>query len=1016
MIRRISALSLLAGAISLGNLAAQIAPVAPPPSVSGEIIELSPFTVDASRDKGYRAENTLAGSRLNTPLRDTAASVSVFTEEFLQDLAITDIDQLIDYSVGTQLDLQDSNAGSDANNHIGGANIVRRFDIRGIRASESLDYFRSITPNDSYRIGRYDESRGPNGILFGVSSAGGLINQSSILASTHRDSGRLSYQFGTEDTNRSEVRFNKVIVPKKLGLALAAVHQENGGWREPDFKDKDRLFATLTFTPNSRMTFRVMGERGNEYFARVAPYGISDNALAWIDNRDARGVSAVTFNPTGGNPNAAQQALGVVARNQAATGRRFVYIENNGSFYNSAGALLTGSYDNPVVRAPDGSPGVAGETIRINDPGFVAYDLNSGGAGMYRDQDLTNYTLTFDWRITDQLTLNVGHNYQKTNLVNPALTGADPQIRGEPNTTLGVGGPANPYAGQIYIDGQWRNFDHSGSLKETRLSLSYDLDTRRKWLGSHRIAGMVARNEETDRFVGYRLGLLGAPFNADPGNQANRITTRVFIDENNPHAFIAPDWRKVPSTVTFGGQNYPVGWISENAGTQNAMTTQKMDTRLVVLQSYFIDRRLVTVLGYREDAADFISFGYTQNPATREDVIDTSKRQTDSVKGITRTQGAVFHATNWLSLVANWSTNIGVPTFQNRLLPDGKLPQPTKGEGQDFGFALDLLDRRLAFKAVYFKTKEVGQTRSGGIDAAFNQRNIRVAEAFESVLVGAGRRYTAAEWAPIRDALTPTVNASAFDTDSDGYEVSLVANPTPNWRIMANYSYTDRIRTNSAARDALPWYGFTDEGGLLAEGVRQNADGSYAVNAAAFAPGGAIARWLELGGQSPSANVSTLMTSANVPVAAEILNLVRFLNDDRLENEQRWGLRPHKVSAFTSYDLTQGRLKGFTIGGGYRWREANIIGRNSSGGEMKGRILSAADLMLRYRHKIDAGRIRGSMTYQLNVSNLFDRDGIMPQRFSSTPDFAVPGGRGVAYSRFDFIDPRSIRFTATFSF
>jgi len=72
--------------------------------------------------------------------------------------------------------------------------------------------------------------------------------------------------------------------------------------------------------------------------------------------------------------------------------------------------------------------------------------------------------------------------------------------------------------------------------------------------------------------------------------------------------------------------------------------------------------------------------------------------------------------------------------------------------------------------------------------------------------------------------------------------------------------------------------------------------------------------------------------------------------------------------------------------------------------------------MLRYRHKVAAWRFKGSLTYQLNVSNLFDRDGIVPQRFSSTSDFEVPGGRGVAYSRFDFIDPRSIRFTTSFSF
>jgi len=74
--------------------------------------------------------------------------------------------------------------------------------------------------------------------------------------------------------------------------------------------------------------------------------------------------------------------------------------------------------------------------------------------------------------------------------------------------------------------------------------------------------------------------------------------------------------------------------------------------------------------------------------------------------------------------------------------------------------------------------------------------------------------------------------------------------------------------------------------------------------------------------------------------------------------------------------------------------------------------------MLRYRHKVDTWRFKGSLTYRLNVSNLLDRDGIMPQRFSALPAYEVPepGGRGIAYSRFDLVEPRSTRFTTTFSF
>jgi hypothetical protein len=41
------------------------------PATEEEPIELSPFTVTSCDDQGHRAQNTLAGSRLNSALKDT---------------------------------------------------------------------------------------------------------------------------------------------------------------------------------------------------------------------------------------------------------------------------------------------------------------------------------------------------------------------------------------------------------------------------------------------------------------------------------------------------------------------------------------------------------------------------------------------------------------------------------------------------------------------------------------------------------------------------------------------------------------------------------------------------------------------------------------------------------------------------------------------------------------------------------------------------------------------------------
>jgi hypothetical protein len=111
-------------------------------------------------------------------------------------------------------------------------------------------------------------------------------------------------------------------------------------------------------------------------------------------------------------------------------------------------------------------------------------------------------------------------------------------------------------------------------------------------------------------------------------------------------------------------------------------------------------------------------------------------------------------------------------------------------------------------------------------------------------------------------------------------------------------------------------------------------------------------------------------------------------------------------------------LKGFTIGGGWRWRSANIVGSNSQGDDITGRVLTATDLMLGYSTTLK--RLLGRLRFQVNVSNVLDRMDIIPVRFATSATaldgFQVLGGRGVAYSRYDLVAPREVRFTTTYSF
>ncbi|MDG2167311.1 MAG: hypothetical protein P8L44_05200, partial [Opitutales bacterium] len=131
-----------------------------------DVYDLNPYEVDESSDLGYSATNTLSGTRFNSSLRDTSASVSVWTQEFIDDTGLTDIDELIDYSLNTVLDTNDQDgAGGNFNVFTNATAVTQRIRTRGIESSRGIDYFKSIIPDDSYKIGRYDDSRGPNGVL-----------------------------------------------------------------------------------------------------------------------------------------------------------------------------------------------------------------------------------------------------------------------------------------------------------------------------------------------------------------------------------------------------------------------------------------------------------------------------------------------------------------------------------------------------------------------------------------------------------------------------------------------------------------------------------------------------------------------------------------------------------------------------------------------------------------------------------------------------------------------------------
>jgi len=91
------------GLLAVSTLLAQTpAPVPAAPSAPAEdAIVLSPFTVEAGTEKGYLATQTLNGTRLKTDLKDIGSSLTVFTEQLMDDLGANSIYNLMSSAPNT---------------------------------------------------------------------------------------------------------------------------------------------------------------------------------------------------------------------------------------------------------------------------------------------------------------------------------------------------------------------------------------------------------------------------------------------------------------------------------------------------------------------------------------------------------------------------------------------------------------------------------------------------------------------------------------------------------------------------------------------------------------------------------------------------------------------------------------------------------------------------------------------------------------------------------------------------
>lgn len=234
--------------ISFGLLPAQNVSTSAP---NEETITLNPFIVSTEDEAGYRATNTLDGSRLNTALRDTPGAISIFTRDLLDDLGATDVMEMLRYDVNAEEGFGDDEFGGPGNEigKAGDVGLPANWRTRGLQASASTDGFITVGKSDMYNVESVGSTRGPNAILFGSGAAGGVLNLRTKTANPVRNLNGLEFKAGEYDTYRASADFNRVLIKDRLAIRVMAMAETRGSPRPYMYSDKE----SVTFPCNTSL-------------------------------------------------------------------------------------------------------------------------------------------------------------------------------------------------------------------------------------------------------------------------------------------------------------------------------------------------------------------------------------------------------------------------------------------------------------------------------------------------------------------------------------------------------------------------------------------------------------------------------------------------------------------------------------------------------------------------------------------------------------------------------------------
>jgi TonB-dependent Receptor Plug Domain len=750
-------------------------------------VQLSPFEVNSSNDKGYAATSSMSGTRLNSKIEDIAASLSVVTKQQLQDTASVDINDVFLYETNTEGTAQWTSFVNDRGTISDDiqANPTGATRMRGLTAANmAVDGFTSSFPFDTYNVDSIEISRGPNSSIFGLGNTGGGVNAISSRANVSRDITSIGTRGDSYGGYRGNFDINRRLIKDKLAIRVLGLYDDKGSERKPSSDITRRLEVALTARPFKNTTLRASFESYREFYNRPNSTTPRDGISDWIaSGKPTYDPITQTVHFGNGSPaisglttSALEAALlpyGIAATDTSFTTYPSMYIENGKIQLYEINQLPTATGTGPTSVNASGlhllTSGTYYTKFSTQFPLYVTKGITDKSIYDWTSINITapNYgttkgetsTLNFEQIILNSprqhLSLQASWQGERKADNSRSFLGTYGNAGGKLQVSIDINeklldGTPNPYFLRPYLGYPRPGFSKGYSDTDRyRTTLAYELNLTNekgwiKWLGRHNLAGYGEFNSYRTANLGYTDTLssdeswISATGVASSRNSAGyRPYVHYLLGDANGYnvdygakGIAAPPY----STVLRYYNGVTQQWVNEPVDYAEYYYANRPNRRLLstyggTWQGFFLNDRIVPTFGVRKDYNRTRDANSAINPTTATD-------------GFYTVQDPPVYASN------DWVKNRGKTTSsgvvvkplswlhllynQSDSFTPGSLAydiygQPLndpKGKTKDYGFQFFFFNNRLSIRAQQYETIDSG--RGDSTVNTYVQRTLRM--------------------------------------------------------------------------------------------------------------------------------------------------------------------------------------------------------------------------------------------------------------------------------------------------